>query len=695
MPNDFGLKQSPAPDPATLLVASCQLFQRRLGETMRRAGVREPAAIEAFEREIGDAHDELAAARPLDGFEQISGITASRLTLLGEDDLELDIRVREVGNRLREAGGRDLWRSQARYMALLARPTMNEADYPLGVEVICLGLRALCKHYGHQLELQLSLLQRIEEVLEQEVALVYREVDTLLANSGVELAPGRSPPTAARSTAERSLPRNTLSSANPLSTLQQAVRQQRQSTRDEPLDAGVDFLLEADDADCNPARGAVAMVMLQHLLERLSALEARSLATSDHAPAPKPELRALKAKDLDLPLGTPEAITLDTLALIFEAIFDTAAMPDAIKAAIARLQIPLVKLAMVDPSLFANNQHPARALINRISRAAIGLPRSAGREHPVCHRIDLLSTAVRAHLADRHAVLDAYLAELDELIDERDESIRQAGNAHLALVTEYEARQYAEELSRRWLRASLVRTRSPEVASFLEHYWFRVMVAAASEGGCEGKLWQEHSATGEDLIWSVLPKQTADERKRLAGMASSLVRRIGSGLEAIGVPPTERTPFLNTLFDLQTAALRNQSVASGAAPAIPEKTLSSSGQGTSKTGPRLLVRGEQRVHYLMLSTESATQRRSMTETWQVGEWLRFYAAEPEAVCGLCCWQNPAATSALFFNLDWGYAVVMSCSAIDQQLSTGRAEIVSRVAAFDAAAERALSLLAAR
>ena len=62
----------------------------------------------AFGREIGEAHDQLAAARQLDGFDQAVDLTASRLTLLGDDDLELDIRVREVAVHLREVGGRDL-----------------------------------------------------------------------------------------------------------------------------------------------------------------------------------------------------------------------------------------------------------------------------------------------------------------------------------------------------------------------------------------------------------------------------------------------------------------------------------------------------------------------------------------------------------------------------------------------------------
>jgi hypothetical protein len=174
------------------------------------------------------------------------------------------------------------------------------------------------------------------------------------------------------------------------------------------------------------------------------------------------------------------------------------------------------------------------------------------------------------------------------------------------------------------------------VASFLDRYWFRVMVAAAMEGGSEGKRWQEDGATGNELIWSVLPKQSAEERKRLASLASSLIRRIGAGLDAIGVSSTERAPFLNTLFDLQTAALRSQS--QPAAP--PAEAPGSDGQADRSTnlafkaGPCLLEDDGQRIHYLVLGATTEARKRAAAEDWQVGDWLRFWTSASRSLCAV-------------------------------------------------------------
>jgi len=681
-------------DPLPVLRASKALFLSRLTEIVNRCAFATAPAFEAFTREVGEAHDQAASASPRDDFEQTSQLTASRLTLMGDDDLELDIRIGEIGSRLRETAGRDLWRSQLRYMTLLSRPAMNEDSNPLGPEVICLGLWALCKACGGSHEQQHAMLDWLERALGQQLPALYRDLDQLLAGYGIEPVQGASAPVVTTVAAAVGSAENQAAPGNALSTLQQAVRR----LGNEQTGAPVDFFGDGSARSGNATLDAAAMVMLNHLLDRLTALESRSAhpaidTGAAELPAPAP-LCALTSKDLDLPLGKPEAIAIDTMALIFESIFDSSDLPDTIKAAIGRLQIPLLKLAIVDPSLFTNDHHPARLLINRMARAAVGLPRNTGWEHPICQRIGRLTAAARIALDTRGAPLDAHLADLDTLIRERDQSIRRAAENSIQMVVEHENRQYAEQLAATWLRGRLARTRSPEVASFLEKYWLRVMVAAVLEDGAAGKRWQESSTTGDELIWSVQPKQSAEERKRLASLASSLVRRIGAGLDAIGVPAAERSPFLNALFDLQTAALRSQ------APTPPSPVTAADSPraivgGASPAAPRVLERDGWRVNYLGMPSDTRSPHTLAVANWQVGDWLRFRMANTEPLCGLGCWQNPSSGTVLFFNPDWPYAVAMSAATVDQQIRSGRAQLVSRVAIFDAAAERALSLLEKR
>jgi hypothetical protein len=144
-------------------------------------------------------------------------------------------------------------------------------------------------------------------------------------------------------------------------------------------------------------------------------------------------------------------------------------------------------------------------------------------------------TVIARQTLEQNGSLDPQLAELDTLIRARDQAVRQAAGTACTTVLEHENRQYSTLLADNWLRVSRARTRSPEIASFLEQYWWRVMIAAAADGGIQGERWQQDSNTADELIWSVLPKHTADERKRLAGLASSLLGRIGAGLDSQSV----------------------------------------------------------------------------------------------------------------------------------------------------------------
>lgn len=690
----------PAPgndDRFELLRAGRALFQRQLGEIIGKSGVARPSLLAAFGRALGEAYDQLASARPREDFDETGELTASRLTLMGDDDLEIDIRISDIGSHLRDAAGRDLGRSQLRYMTLLGRPKMKAAGNPVGPDAICHGLWAICRESGGSLEQTLALLDRIEKLLLQQLPTLYREIDALLAGRGVEPASAQGVPaavTAGRDGERRGDGGRT--PANPLSTLQQAMRQQRGT--DQTIPAGQSFA-HGDAQAANPTVDAAAMVMLKHLLDRLTALETQSTASGGQAvqgrAVPPLPLCAVKSGDLDLPLGKPEAITLDTMGLIFESIFDSPDLPDTIKAAIARLHIPLLKLAITDPTLFADSMHPARQLINRLARAAIGLPRTTGWEDPVCKRIGSVTTAVRATLDRKGASLEPYLAELDALIGERDQAVRRATAGHVLLVVEYEKEQHAEHLVNSWLRTTLAAMPAPEIASFIEKYWSQVMLSAALAGGTDGTRWQQDSTTAAELIWSVRPKDSAEERQRLAAMASSLLRRIGAGLDEIGVTGAERSPFLNSLFDLQTAALRAQAPIATTPPATtPGDPCQAGPRNTAEadTGPRILKRDGLRVHHLGVPIRPAPPRRRSPADWQVGDWLRFRATDKETLCGLCCWQSPSSGTVVLFNPAWSYAVAMPATTLDQQLGAGVAQLVSRIALFDAAAESALSRL---
>jgi hypothetical protein len=66
-------------------------------------------------------------------------------------------------------------------------------------------------------------------------------------------------------------------------------------------------------------------------------------------------------------LGPAESASLEALALVFDAIHDDERLPEAVKAIMDRLAIPLLKVALRDPGLFGEAGHPGRELVDAMA----------------------------------------------------------------------------------------------------------------------------------------------------------------------------------------------------------------------------------------------------------------------------------------------------------------------------------------
>ncbi len=441
--------------------------------------------------------------------------------------------------------------------------------------------------------------------------------------------------------------------------------------------------------------------MLNHLLERLNGLE--TLQGNEHPPLSLTEAtgphswRAFNSKDLDLPLGQPAAVVLDTLSLIFEAIFAAPELPDAIKTAFGRLQIPILRMAISEQTFFSDLEHPARQLINRMAHLAIGLPRNASRDHPVCASLAKLVESVRTNLEKGDNDLPPLLDELEALIAERGRQIQRQASPYVQIVIEHEATEAARSASRTWLNKSLARIRDPIVSGFLTTHWLGVMQAACLNGGATGELWREGEAVIDELLASFQPVQTPDDRKQLMAKIPLLVKRISAILDRNGISPRERTPFFDACFELQTAAMRSRPgmIAAVTAEASPPSPLiaplfSETTPSPPESDIILLEQNSTRVQYLGQPGATRTLwQKSKSKPWNYCDWIEIRFPNDETYCGQLCQEIPDSGTLLLFNPDLDHAVATPPAVLERLIENDQACIVSGRSLFDEAAKRAL------
>jgi hypothetical protein len=120
------------------------LFLKHLGALLQDSQLVSGHAISAIQQGAGAYFDEIVSTERRGNFaEEASGLTASRITLLAEDDLELGIRLDNLTARLLDNAGSSLWKLHLRFVTLLRRPDLSNSDNPVGPKSICRGLNAM------------------------------------------------------------------------------------------------------------------------------------------------------------------------------------------------------------------------------------------------------------------------------------------------------------------------------------------------------------------------------------------------------------------------------------------------------------------------------------------------------------------------------------------------------------------------
>src|SRR5262249_21298317 len=87
-------------------------------------------------------------------------------------------------------------------------------------------------------------------------------------------------------------------------------------------------------------------------------------------------VKNIKAAPQSAPLSSVDSMTIDIVAMLFDYIFDDRHIPATVKAVLGRLQIPTLKVALLDKTFFSSKAPPARQLLDRLAQAAFGLDES-------------------------------------------------------------------------------------------------------------------------------------------------------------------------------------------------------------------------------------------------------------------------------------------------------------------------------
>ena len=255
-----------------------------------------------------------------------------------------------------------------------------------------------------------------------------------------------------------------------------------------------------------------------------------------------------------------ERLTIDVVSLLFDHILADPKLLPAVKAQLARLQIPVLRLGLRDASLFSSRSHPTRKLLNRVAEYSAGFSSvdesAAQRFLPFLSR--MVETIVNAEDEDA-AVYQRQLNDLQRHIAESAAVVEQQQSDAVDALRRAEFRSLLHGALYRHLQAVFARLQThTQLRDFMLEHWSTVLAETVLRFGEDADTTQTYKQAASDLIWSVQPKSLDADRKALLKLLPDLVLRLNQGLDLISLPAAQRQEFFSWLMQAHAQAIRGQ-----------------------------------------------------------------------------------------------------------------------------------------
>ncbi len=183
-------------------------------------------------------------------------------------------------------------------------------------------------------------------------------------------------------------------------------------------------------------------------------------------------LRDLKSTTFADSMNEMDTLTLDVVSMLFDYILDDKNVPPAMKALIGRLQIPVLKAAMLDKSIFSKRTHPVRRLLDTLAQAAIGWNEEKGQDDPLFQKVDSIVRRVLEDFQDNLDVFQELLAELESFLAKQSSEAEKKAEDSTQAIEGREQLALASTMAQDEVRRRIESHELPEVVrDFLRNSW--------------------------------------------------------------------------------------------------------------------------------------------------------------------------------------------------------------------------------
>ena len=371
--------------------------------------------------------------------------------------------------------------------------------------------------------------------------------------------------------------------------------------------------------------------------------------------------------------------TIELLARIFDYVFNDPSIPSEIKNLIGQLQIPTLKVALMDKDFFFKESHPARVLIDTLAKSSVFFGSDTTAEDPLFQMIEGIVEKVQQDFDQQIDLFSDVVADLEAFLKEEEQTAEQAIIEPVALALKQEKMRLAREFAENDVA---IRVETGEVAGFLEAFlqnqWIRILTIAHNVKEEKPNALENALRTMDDLIWSLKPKNSSEERKELVSKLPAMLTLLNAWLNAIKWDEPERVLFFSKLAE------RHAAIARAPLELSPRRQL------------EIAVNIAQRASEKRLNKHAQDQHEQLTddclhivENMERGVWVDFTTSAGVTTRFKLAWVSPKRTRYIFTNRQGHDSFSISSEELVEQFRSGSAVEISAASVVDRALIEAL------
>ena len=243
-----------------------------------------------------------------------------------------------------------------------------------------------------------------------------------------------------------------------------------------------------------------------------------------------------------------EKATIEIVALMFQSILAEDRIPPTVRVWFARLQMPVLRVAISEPEFFGSLQHPARRLIDRMGSCVLGFDvavSGGAMEIEIKRVVQVIEQYPETGRRVFQLVYDEFQKFLSKFLSEQGSTARVVSIAQQVEQKETMAIQYTIEM-RSMLNDMPVRE---EIREFLFKVWAEVLAIAAMRNGPQHEETMTLKRAAADLVWAASAKPNRADRAKVISDLPKLLQLLRLGMTMLAMDTKAQDQHIKAISD--------------------------------------------------------------------------------------------------------------------------------------------------